>query len=124
MMKPNRRRRERPHASSMPGQERPQTGARGPRPGKPPQGRRRREETPSVKEHPQYGTQIPPEELEFMRQQAEERARERKNRPMGTRMGGYGGPGRYGTRPQTGPREHTGPRAPRHPGAPSYPGSR
>ncbi|HYJ33525.1 MAG TPA: hypothetical protein VE326_09930, partial [Candidatus Binatia bacterium] len=71
-----------------------------------------------MREHPQYGSRIPPEELEFMRQQAEERARERKNRPPGTRAMGPrpGGAGRYVPR-------DSGPRGPRPQGAPRYPGA-
>jgi SAM-dependent methyltransferase len=65
-----------------------------------------------------------------MRQQAEERARERKNRPPGTRPIGPRpqGAARYGAR-DSGPRPPgpSGPRASRYPGAPSsgprYPGT-
>jgi len=115
-MKPNRRRRERPNPSAAPGAPRP-SAPRGGRPGKPPRGRQR-EDAPVTKEHPQYGNRIPAEELEFMRQQAEERARERKNRPPGTRPSGPrpygGGAGRYGT----GEGAPRGPHASRHPGGP------
>jgi SAM-dependent methyltransferase len=106
-MKPNRRRRERPQGSPAPG----------PKPhaarGKPPGRARPRpdREIPVVKEHPQYGTQIPPEELEAMRQVSEERARERKNRPMGGRP--TGAPPRAGSR--FAPRD-PGARPPRAPG--------
>lgn len=118
MMKPNRRRRERPNPSAAPGASRP-SAPRGGRPGKPPRGRQR-DDVPAQKEHPQYGNRIPPEELEFMRQQAEERARERKNRPPGTRpygAGRYGG-GESGPRGPHGPRPGGPPRGPYRGGAP------
>lgn len=123
MMKPNRKKRERPHSSATPGSPRPPA-PRGSRPGKPPRGRPPgRDDVPVIKEHPQYGSRIPAEELEFMRQQAEERARERKNRPPGTRPMGPrpAGTGRYVPR-DTGPRG-TGPRGPRPQGTPRYPGA-
>src|SRR5712671_1053988 len=121
MMKPNRRRRERPPASPGSGPKPPT--APGSRPVKPPVRRDRAAEAPTSREHPQYGTRIPPEELEFMRQQAEERARERKNRPPGTRPGAPrpGAPRSYGPRPpgagRYAPRD-VGPRTPRYTGAP------
>ena len=119
MMKPNRRRGERPRAT--PGSGPKPAGPRGGRPGKPRPRPDRGAEAPRTKEHPQYGSQIPAEELEFMRQQAEERARERKNKAAGLRSSNTRptGPRAYGSRPQgTGryPSRDGGTRPPRHPG--------
>src|SRR6185503_17313711 len=92
MMKPNRRRRERPN-SSPPAGPRPNP-SRSSGPGKPRPRGRAADDAPAMREHPQYGTRIPPEELEFMKQQAAERARERRER-----QGGPGGARPYAPRP-------------------------
>src|SRR5262245_1774085 len=86
--------------------------------GKPSGGPRHRRERPGagalppVKEHPQYGTRIPPEELELMRQVAEETSRGQRS-PYGERRPMVG----------PGPRQHPGPRHPRAgQGGPRHPG--
>jgi len=105
MMKPNRRRRERPN-SSPPAGPRPNP-ARGGGPGKPRPRGRAGDDSPTMREHPQYGTRIPPEELEFMKQQAAERARERRER-----QGGPGAPRPYAPRPYSPRPGGGGPRGP------------
>lgn len=125
MMKPNRRRRDKPRPGGPSPGPRPDAPRRG-RPLKP-RGKPGSDEAPRVKEHPQYGTRIPPEELEFMRQQAAERAREERERrgfgptrshgpkPYTPRSGGYGG--RPSGPPTRGPGGFRGERD-RYPGPP------